>query len=461
MENSRGKTIKFIDLFAGIWSTRIWFEQACKDLWLNPECVFTSEIKEHAVEVYQNNFPWHTIHGDITKISASEIPDFDFLLGGFPCQAFSTAGARKWFLDTRWTLFFEIERILREKNPAGFLLENVEWLVNHDRVDPNAPIGRTLETILNSLDALGYTVTWKVLNATHFWVPQERKRIYIVWTKKWKVDMDFFPKKETQYIKDVMEVGKETISSEFVNKLFKFHKPKDLYWKSIKDKRGGSANVHSWDIELKWPVSQDQKDLLNKLLKERRKKHWKIEKGIKWMDGMPLTLNEISTFSHFKKEELKDMLDDLVKKWYLAFEHPKDEVEIIDEIWNTHKKRQYATHLPKGYNIVAWKLSFPINKILDPNGFVHTIVATDATRIWIIDGKGLRNLTILEWKRLFGLHDDFWMDIPYSKAMDLLWNTVVAPVIKEISKKLLTTQFCTSPSEQQIVNGEIPLGVLA
>ena len=176
------KSIKFIDLFAGIGGIRKGFELACSDLGIEAECVFTSEIKTYAVEVLKQNHPNECISGDITKIETSKIPDFDFLLGGFPCQAFSAAGKRLGFEDTRGTLFFEVERILRDKKPKGFILENVEGLVNHDRKNPKDKIGRTLSVILEHLTALGYKVNWRVLNAKDFGVPQDRKRIYITGT---------------------------------------------------------------------------------------------------------------------------------------------------------------------------------------------------------------------------------------------------------------------------------------
>ena len=166
------KKLKFIDLFAGLGGTRIGFEQACEEKGIKPECVFTSEIKPYAVSIYQHNFDGSEVYGDITTIRADEIPNFDFLLAGFPCQAFSVAGNRKGFEDTRGTLFFDIARIIREKKPKGFLLENVEGLVSHDK-------GRTLQTIISVLQELGYFVDWKVLDSSEFGVPQRRKRIYI------------------------------------------------------------------------------------------------------------------------------------------------------------------------------------------------------------------------------------------------------------------------------------------
>ena len=119
------KTIKFIDLFAGIGGFRFGFEEACREAGFAASCVFTSEIKDHAIKTYLRNYPDSRVSGDITSIEATQIPDFDVLLAGFPCQAFSAAGKREGFADTRGTLFFDIERILKEKKPKAFILENV------------------------------------------------------------------------------------------------------------------------------------------------------------------------------------------------------------------------------------------------------------------------------------------------------------------------------------------------
>lgn len=160
-------SFKFIDLFAGIGGIRLGFES------VGGKCVFSSEFDEDACITYEANFGEHPA-GDITKIEAEDIPDFDILLGGFPCQAFSIIGKRLGFADeTRGTLFFDIERILREKRPKAFMLENVRNLTAHDK-------GNTFRVIISHLERLGYIVYSKVLNALDFGCCQKRERIIIV-----------------------------------------------------------------------------------------------------------------------------------------------------------------------------------------------------------------------------------------------------------------------------------------
>ena len=422
MEN---KKVKFVDLFAGMGGIRKGFELACESMKLESECVFTSEIKPHAVEILKQNNSCEKIHGDITKINEKDIPDFDFLLAGFPCQAFSSAGKRLGFLDTRGTLYFEVERILKEKKPKGFILENVEGLVTHDRKDKKTPIGQTLSTILQSLENLGYKVKWKVLNSKYFGVAQERKRIYIIGTDRKKPDMNFQVGK-VKKIKEILESGLPTVNSKIVSLLLSHFSAEELQGKAIKDKRGGKDNIHSWDIELKGKVTNSQKELLNKLLTERRKKKWAYEYGIEWMDGMPLTKEHIKTFYDVKN--LEEILEDLVNKGYLKKEYPKRKIA---------GKRVQDTNLPIGYNIVTGKMSFEINKILNPESIAPTLVAMDMRGLFVVDGKGLRNLSLREGLRLFGYPEDFKFEIEKSLGYDLLGNTVVVPAIEEVSKRVL------------------------
>jgi DNA (cytosine-5)-methyltransferase 1 len=425
--------IRIIDLFAGLGGIRLGVEQAFAQAGIEVECLLTSEIKPYAVKTLTHNFSNENFVGDVTQVLTEDIPDFDFLLAGFPCQPFSASGKRFGFSDTRGTLFFEIERILKEKKPYGFILENVEGLVRHDIENKSDKIGRTLKTILHNLKELGYEVTYKVLDSANFGVAQSRKRIFIVGTQKQKISLENFPI-SISTISEIAEEGLPTMQTDFTKKLLKNYSVEELYGKAIKDKRGGSNNIHSWDIEAKGSVSVEQKALLNKIFKERRKKKWAIEHGIKWMDGMPLTLNQIKTFSNVK--DLKVKLEDLTKKGYLKFEHPKD---IVIEETETGIKtyRKYKTNTAKGYNIVTGKLSFEINNILDPNDIAPTLVATDVSRIVLVDGNGVRRLTIREGLRLFGYPE--WYEIPVknAQAFDLLGNTVAVPVVRAIGERLV------------------------
>ena len=138
-----------------------------------PVCVGYSEIDKYAIQIYQKHFPNHKNYGDITKIDEVSLPDFDLLVGGFPCQSFSIAGKRAGFGDTRGTLFFDIARIVKQKQPRLLLLENVKGLLSHDD-------GRTFYTIISTLDELGYDIQWQVLNSKNFGVPQNRERVFIV-----------------------------------------------------------------------------------------------------------------------------------------------------------------------------------------------------------------------------------------------------------------------------------------
>ncbi len=173
---------KFIDLFAGIGGFRVALES------LGGKCVFSSEIDEHAVQMYQENFGDNS-YCDITQLSPQILPDFDVLCAGFPCQAFSICGKQQGFNDVaRGTLFFDICRILEEKQPKTFILENVNNLEKHDK-------GNTLFVMLKALNELGYYVSYKVLNSRNFGVPQNRERIIIVGNKEGKV-FDFSKIKE-------------------------------------------------------------------------------------------------------------------------------------------------------------------------------------------------------------------------------------------------------------------------
>ncbi|MCY4304300.1 MAG: DNA cytosine methyltransferase [Aestuariivita sp.] len=198
-----GMAMKTIDLFAGIGGIRMGFDYfGCKN-------VFSSEIDTHAQSMYGINYGEKPF-GDINEISPRDVPDHDILLAGFPCQAFSIAGKGLGFKDTRGTLFFNIEKILQEKMPKSFLLENVKRLVTHDQC-------RTFQTIQEKLTNMGYTVYHKVLNTLDFGLPQKRERIYIV---GFKDEIDFvFPKPLGFYapLTDILESDEDIPLSYFLS----------------------------------------------------------------------------------------------------------------------------------------------------------------------------------------------------------------------------------------------------
>ena len=185
------KKIKFIDLFAGIGGMRLGFEKA------GFECVFSNEIDDHACEMYKENFGTNP-KGDIIKLDPNSIPDFDVLVGGFPCQSFSICGKQKGFYDARGTLFFNICEIIRIKHPKAFMLENVFNLEKHDK-------GNTFKVMLKCLDGLGYKVSFRVLNARNFGIPQNRERIIIVGNKKQVFDFSKLKTKRIDSMKPFLD----------------------------------------------------------------------------------------------------------------------------------------------------------------------------------------------------------------------------------------------------------------
>lgn len=158
--------MRYFSLFSGIGG----FENGFPNEW---ECIGYSETNRYAAAIYRYHFPEHRNYGDATRIISAQLPKFDMLVSGFPCQPFSSAGQRQGFEDNRGTLFFEIARILRDKRPRYLLLENVKGLLSSDT-------GKTFQTILGVLSNLGYWIQWQVLNSKDFGVPQNRERMFLV-----------------------------------------------------------------------------------------------------------------------------------------------------------------------------------------------------------------------------------------------------------------------------------------
>ena len=178
----QNQQITYFSTFSGVGGFEIGIQKAIP----NAKCVGMSEIDKQAISILKHKFKGVKNYGDITKIKTEQLPNFDMLCGGFPCQAFSIAGKRMGFEDTRGTLFFELARIAKSKRPKILFLENVAGLLSHEE-------GRTITTILKTLDELGYDAEWQVLNSKHFGVPQNRERIIIVGHLRGQPRLQVFP----------------------------------------------------------------------------------------------------------------------------------------------------------------------------------------------------------------------------------------------------------------------------
>jgi len=209
LKKQNNNTLNFIDLFAGIGGFRIALERT------GAKCVFSSEIDKWACETYERNFGEYP-SGDISKIKESEIPSHDILCAGFPCQAFSIGGYRKGFDDTRGTMFFEVARILKNKRPSAFILENVRGILNHDN-------GETIETIRTILDSLGYDIFESIVNTKDQGLPQNRERWFCVGFRKSLKISDFeFPEK-IPLEKTVSDFLEENVQGHEMTKIAAMH----------------------------------------------------------------------------------------------------------------------------------------------------------------------------------------------------------------------------------------------
>ena len=237
------KDFTFIDLFAGIGGIRMGAENA------GGKCVFSSEIDPKAAKVYEKNFKENPL-GDVTKIDLRELPNFDMLCAGFPCQPFSISGKKMGFEDTRGTLFFDICRIIDAKKPKVILLENVKHLIHHDK-------GRTLKVILTALENLGYKVAYRLLNAKDFGVPQNRERIIVIASQNESFDFYLLPMQEQVILQDfldqsgdfeILDKSQYTLLSQTTNQdsglIFCGYRHKNIWKKGVRENTLHLSRVH-------------------------------------------------------------------------------------------------------------------------------------------------------------------------------------------------------------------------
>ncbi len=414
------KIIRIVDLFAGIGGLRQGVQRGLKDSGYDSKIVFTSEIKKPAIKTLNANWHMDEVSGDITKIDEADIPEHDLLIGGFPCQAFSMAGKRLGFEDkTKGTLFFDVARILRHHKPEQFILENVEGLVRHDPdpADKNSPIGRTLKIILGTLEELGYKVSWRLLEATDFGIPQTRKRIFIVGSLKSEPDLASIVTYKSLPLSSILEHGikeNDPRITKFSDSLKKEYK--DLHFvenKIFRDWRGGDTHLHSWNVNLKGTTTKKERNLLESMRTNSKKVQWR---GIAPAggEGHLLTAEQIYTFyQEISLDELKIALEKLTLQNYLKNENGR-------------------------YRISSGRLTAPISYIYGPNNYSGTLVATDADHMGVIDDGKLRRYTETEVKRLFGFADNFIIPETVTKRemFDLFGNSVVIPVAQAVAQTL-------------------------
>lgn len=414
------RKIRFIDLFCGIGGTRLGLERACEKAGIECECVLSSDKKKAAQIAYKHNFG-EDLLPDVVKIDEKTMPDFDFLLAGIPCQAFSRAGKRRGLNDTRGTMFFEVERILAEKKPRYVLIENVPEITTDDH-------GNTIRIIRENLEALGYAVSVAILDGTDFGLAQARRRAFITGVMgNVAADLDNFPIFERASVKDIIEAGVEGFDTSYTKSLLSSFSAKDLAGKMISDKRRGDNTIHSWDFGLHGSVDNDEKHVLETLLTEHRKRVWAEELGVRWRDGIPMNEDQLARATGFPHSKLRPILDGLVDKGYLVQRHPYCD-DSLDE----------REDLPIGWKLITSRVSFELHRILDPDDVCITLTATDCSHIGVVDGDTVRRLTVRECLRLFGFPDSLDLScVSEAKAYDLVGNSICVPVVAAVAKNML------------------------
>ncbi len=407
--------IKYVDLFAGVGGIRLGLESALSNFNLEGKCVFSSEIDSKAQFTYETNFREKPF-GDIRQVEV--LPKHDILLAGFPCQPFSYAGKQRGFGDTRGTLFFELERLIEASQPEMFLLENVRGLTTHNG-------GRTLETIYEKLQNLGYGVNHVLLNSAMHGVPQNRMRIYIVGIKNHKpaitipedlkfVDTHAYGKaqptlfevsvEKLRTVADILEKNPDErfrCSVEFTSKLRKYVQGdfSKLNGMRLIDARNGNS-IHSWEIGLRGKCTKVEIQLMNAIIANRRRHVFGTHQ-----DGKALSIHQIRTF--FNVTDLKDVLHSLVEKGYLR-------------------------RVDGEYSPTIGNMSFEVFKFLHPDSISITLVSSDANRIGVVDKNGPRRITVREAARLQGFPDSFKIHPNDNAAYHQFGNSVSVPVVTKV-----------------------------
>jgi len=453
-------TIKVFSMFSGIGG----FEVGLQNSNLEHELIGYSEIDKYAIEVFERHFEGVKNYGDATNIQGDELPDFDLLVGGFPCQAFSVAGKQRGFDDTRGTLFFDIARICSEKRPRYLVLENVKGLLSHDN-------GKTFQTILRVLSDLGYRVEWQVLNSKDWGVPQNRERIFIIGYLRGFPGQKIFPitfsegesitRKSTEKPKHLKidKKGKVKRNPELASTITGGahsggnHSDMDLLVtpvltpdRAVKRQNGRrfkepgdeSFTLTGQDIHgvmLSKPKLNDVTSEVDHLLKEFKtfyaRKYEVNQEEIceylnKWRKESEYTISDIDavfgyahTAGHWFRKDSSGSIpnpEDWRKlKKILAFDNTYDEqVTTLEERELTYEQslRVYDTSLSK------------------------TLTSTEEGGLYRVSSTEIRRLTPTECERLQGFKDDWTYGLSDTQRYKTLGNAVTTNVITMLMNKL-------------------------
>jgi len=467
-------------MFSGVGGFEVGIQKAIQ----GAKCIGYSEIDKWAIMVYRKHFPEHKNFGDATKIDTSELPEFDLLCAGFPCQAFSIAGKRRGFEDTRGTLFFEIARILKAKRPEIVFLENVKGLLNHKK-------GKTFAIILQTLDELGYDIQWMVLNSKFFGVPQNRERVFIIGSIRGTSRPKILPFKKTNEKTNQKRIihptiteaiGKQGCSKEYIKScqlIFNINHSQNIYstngtsiaLKGCGGGQGAKTGLYAIDLYNK-KLHPDRTPALtephhNTLRILETKIYTDVSKKIKqritnpnqeeirqylnkWRKKANITIKEIEKHfgdykAHhwFEKNGSLPSVDDWIElKKILNFDDKYDKImttfrwttewELIQEHKERHKKRGNGF----GFQI----------KIPNEQSNTLTSMQKGIDYNLISDKISIRRLTPIECERLQGFPDNwtkYGIDengnevlISDTQRYKMMGNAVTTNVVEAIARKL-------------------------
>lgn len=400
--------VKYIDVCEKTKHTKA-FDLAAKIYSLDNDLDNDLDTKHHfeCVATIELSLDRSNENIDLFKMDIENIPSFDFLFSTLPCPPIA--------------ILEKIIKIICYHKPRHILLETPHNIVSLEN-------GDFMTRLKDIFDKIGYSMAYKKMNAQDFGVPQSRERVYIACVNsglsplrnrnipfKFDAATSYAKKCVPKVVKDILDHDEEVknhkgFKPDFIEKIVKLHQQRSVLGYKLGDKRGGDKNIHSWDLDP--TIGIEEKTLMNLIITQRRKKHWAKKKDVPWTDGLPLTKEDIMTF--YPHRRLEEMLTTLTQKNYLRREKCKLSV---------NGRRVYKEDSPEGYNICKGKLSFEIQRILDPESPCPTLVPTDAHKLAVLyqtnkerereRDKEIGNNTIIrplntkELKRIAGCPEDF------------------------------------------------------